>query len=283
MNQVFDFNRFVLLVSKHWSENRRKYLLGMGAIAGLLFFWYSFLLLVEQNSSIAVDIQAATYFVGLAFGGCLYGSVLFNELSSGPKAMNYLSFPASHLEKLLCGLLYGVVFFFLTYTVIFYLVDFAMVTVGNSIAADQGNPGPVVNAAKVVNVFESKEKGLVASDEPPNPLRIFLLSYIAIQSAYILGSIYFAKFSFIKTTIALACLALIITFFLAKVLEPIMPDPGGYSGLTSYRVYTDSTYGTMKEVALPGWINDLLTTILKYAFAPLLWLVTYFRFKEKEV
>ena len=81
-----------------------------------------------------------TYFFGLAIMGCFFGSMLFNELSSGPKAMNYLSFPASHFEKLVCGLLYGVVFFFIAYTVIFYIVDFAMVKFANSIAGEPGNP-----------------------------------------------------------------------------------------------------------------------------------------------
>ena len=43
--------------------------------------------------------------------------------------------------------------------------------------------------------------------------------------AYILGSVYFAKFSFIKTTIALACIALIIHLICR---QGALPDVAGW-------------------------------------------------------
>ena len=46
---------------------------------------------------------------------------------------------------------------------------------------------------------------------------------------------------------------------------------------------TDGNYESAKLVALPEWIDDTLIFILKFAFAPIFWIVTYFRFKEKEV
>ncbi|RYY22567.1 MAG: hypothetical protein EOO04_15565 [Chitinophagaceae bacterium] len=284
MNQVFDFNRFILLVSKHWSENRKKYLLGLIAIAGMLFFWYSFVLIFDSRRIIALDTQLMTYFFGLAVMGCFFGSMLFNEMSSGPKAMNYLSFPASHLEKLVCGLLYGVLFFFIAYTVIFYIVDFAMVSVGNSLTPEPGilSEG-LAQPAKVINLFGAKSDKPGIEGSIPEVFRIFVLIYLAIQSAYILGSVYFAKFSFIKTTIALACIALVFTLFVAKILYPMLPEGGDYNSLTSLSVYTEGSPGNAKLVALPEWIDDTLQFILKFAFAPIFWIVTYFRFKEKEV
>ncbi|HTE26085.1 hypothetical protein [Flavitalea sp.] len=284
MNQVFDFNRFTLLVSKHWSENRKKYLLGLVAMAGMLFFWYSFVLLFSSERGIGTEMQMLTFFFGLGILGCFFGSMLFNELSSGPKAMNYLSFPASHFEKLVCGLLYGVVFFFISYTVIFYIVDFAMVNFGNSIASEPRNLGEAIEKpAKVINVFGRNSETLGTTNDEPNPFRVFILAYLAVQSAYILGSVYFAKFSFIKTTIALACVALVITLFVGKALYPMLPEGGFYSGLTSFRVYANGNFDNAKLVTLPEWIDDILLFLLQFAFAPIFWIVTYFRFKEKEV
>ncbi|MET0243697.1 MAG: hypothetical protein ABW174_09515, partial [Flavitalea sp.] len=126
MNQVFDFRRFTLLVGKHWSENRKKYLFGIAGMIALLVFWFAFVMLVDDRR-IPVELQAMTYYFGLAITGCFFGSILFSDIASGPKAMSYLSFPASHLEKLICGLLYGVVIFFGIYTLAFYLVDIPMV------------------------------------------------------------------------------------------------------------------------------------------------------------
>ena len=281
MNQVFDFNRFILLVSKHWSENRKKYLLGLAAMAGILFFWYSFVLIINPIGGLGDDLQLQTFFFGLAILGCFFGSMLFNELSSGPKAMNYLSFPASHFEKLVCGLLYGVVFFFIAYTVIFYVVDFSMVSFANSIAGDPGNLNEAIaKPVKVVNIFGRRTN---TGNEGPGPFQIFFLTYLVVQSAYILGSVYFAKFSFIKTTIALACIALVMTLFIGKVLYPMLPEGGYINSLTSLKVFTDGNFDDVKLVSLPEWIGDMLLFILKFAFAPIFWIVTYFRFKEKEV
>ncbi|MHA4845545.1 hypothetical protein ACX0G7_15330 [Flavitalea antarctica] len=284
MNQVFEFNRFTLLVSKHWSENRKKYLLGLLAMAGMLFFWYSFILLIDDDHSAGTDTQASTFFFGLSILGFLFGSMIFAELSSGPKAMNYLSFPASHFEKLACGLLYGVVFFFIAYVSIYYLVTFAMVSVSNSIAGNSENLGEaLVKPAGVVNVFGNFPGDPGSAKEGPNLFNYFIFVYLAVQSAYILGSVYFSKFSFIKTTIALAAAALVIALFVSKVLYPLLPDGGIYNSLTSFSVYTDSNYETAKVVSLPEWVNNILSFIYRFALAPILWIATYFRFKEKEV
>src|SRR5690349_5648770 len=112
MNQVFDFKRWLLLVGKHWSENRKKYLLSLVAILALMVIWYSFILLIEHQNPYPEEMQAATYFIGMAIAGCLFGSLFFGEAASGPKAMHFLSVPASAFEKLLISLLYGVILFF---------------------------------------------------------------------------------------------------------------------------------------------------------------------------
>ena len=49
-----------------------------------------------------------------------------------------------------------------------------------------------------------------------------------------------------------------------------------------YRVYVSD--GDMdKIIHLPEWINSIVLFLLKYAFAPIFWVVTYFRLKEKEI
>ena len=282
MNQVFDFKRFTLLVAKHWNENRKKYLLGLVAMAGLLFFWYGFMLIVDDGQRIFENMQVMTYFFGLALTGCFYGSILFAELSSGPKAMNYLIFPASHLEKLVCGLLYGVVLFFIAYTLVFYIVDIPMVMLGNSLHKSN-YPGEVVSQpAEIVNIFWKP----FSDDHPgtnPNPHVLFILMYFAVQSAYILGSVYFPKFSFIKTTISLLLVALLLSLYLGKILQPLLPDGGHYQSFTSFSVFENNDFNKQKIVSLPEWTTDTITFLLKFAFAPIFWVVTYFRFKEKEV
>ena len=133
MNQVFDFSRWVLLVRKHWGDNRNKYILSLGAVAALLLLWYGFLLLVDGRGVMRREGQIVTYYVGLFLTGSLYASLLYSDLANKPKAINFLSVPASQLEKVLCMALYCVLIYFVCYTIIFYVADFIMVKVNNAI------------------------------------------------------------------------------------------------------------------------------------------------------
>ncbi|MEO6315019.1 MAG: hypothetical protein ABIU63_08750 [Chitinophagaceae bacterium] len=295
MNQSFNAARWWLLVGKHWAENKKKYMLSMTAIAGLLFLWFIVILVVDTHRGVNISMQVSTYYTGLFVAGCLYASILFADLGSKTRGLNYLVMPASHLEKTLCALFYGVVVFFACYTTLFYLADFVMIKAGNAIAYNywlkNHETGKVFEPQQVFNVFAGR-------DEPSNqPGFIFylLLFYIVLQAAFIYGSVFFAKFSFIKTIISLLALGLFLAFIIGKVITGILPPGSYHHGVNSYQLYTVtstasgngmmiySDAATDKLVTLPNWISDVLLFLLKYAFAPMFWMATYFRLKEKEI
>lgn len=277
MNSVFDFNRWLLYIGKHWNENKKKYLLSLAAIGGLLILWFSFLMLVNKWHSMQEEIQAVTYYVGLFLTGCLYASLLFSELSDGPKAIHFLLVPASLLEKLLSAILFGVILFFIGYTIIFCIVDFTMLKVSNSIIktmAEQQHLGSFT-VQKMINPFVSP------AHRGDNFYVIFLLVYFAVQSLFLLGSVYFINYHFIKTLVSGLIVFLILVFFVHKVLGSFMPDGGFFKPYTVYRIY-DGVKGEL-SVTLPEWFSVIMLFLTKYALAPCLWVVTYFRLKEKEV
>lgn len=277
MNSVFDLNRWLLYISKHWNENKRKYLLSLGAIGGLLVLWYSFLMIVTPGHAIGDNMQLVTYFVGLFLTGCLYASLIFSELSEGPKAIHYLLTPASLLEKLLTALLYGVILFFICYTIVFYGVDFIMVKVGNGVAKAvmEREHKPFNHPTEVVNLFVTPDRSDI------NINFFLLLIYFGIQSIFLLGSIYFVKYHYIKTLVSGLIVFLVLAFFIHKVLGSFMPEGGFFKPFTDYRIY-DSQNGQL-SVQLPEWFSMILLFLIKYALAPCLWVVAYFRLKEKEV
>jgi hypothetical protein len=297
MNQSFDINRWWLLVGKHWSENKKKYMLAPVAIAGLLLLWFTIIVL-SDNHRIVQEVQMGTYYTGLFLVGCLYGSTLFADLGSKTRGLNYLVVPASHFEKLLCSLFYAVVVFFTCYTAIFYVLDIVMLKAGNALAYSQWlkshATGSVFVPSEIMNVFYLKGR-----QDEPNVLIYILLLYFVLQAIFIFGSVYFSKFSFIKTVIVSLLIGLLITFLIVKVIAPILPPGSYYHDITSYEVYTVkngvtvngvttgiSIYNdpvTDKLVTLPDWIGDILLFLLKFAFAPAFWAATYFRLKEKEI
>ncbi|MCW3120111.1 MAG: hypothetical protein JWM28_4193 [Chitinophagaceae bacterium] len=283
MNQVFNFNRCLLLIAKHWSENRKKYLLGMLAITGIILAWFGFYIVMERYRPMDPGVQYGTYYVGLFIVGCLYASTLFADLSSKSKGTNYLSVPASQLEKTLCTLLYGVVIFFIFYTLLFYFADIIMVKVGNTVAYSywetNHSPAAVFEPQKVVNVFWTDSR---PGQGEFNFLFYLLLCYFAVQSAYLLGSVYFSRFSFIKTTVGLLFIWLLLIVFVGKILNTFMPDGSFYESMASYRLNVGSDISE-KIIRLPEWVNTGSLFLLKYAFAPIFWIATYFRVKEKEI
>src|SRR5262245_4915234 len=120
MNPVFDIKRWSLFLGKYWAENKKKYLLSLSAIAGLLVVWFFLCLLIEERSApFPFPMQSTTYFVGLFLIGLLYASLTFADLADGPKGIHYLMIPASTFEKLLTTILFSSILFFVCYTAIF--------------------------------------------------------------------------------------------------------------------------------------------------------------------
>jgi hypothetical protein len=282
MNQVFDFQRWLLLVGKHWGENRKRYLLSLVALASLMIIWYIFVMLIERRTPFFDEMQVAIYYIGMAIIGCLFGSLIFSEAASGPRAMHFMSVPASLVEKLLCALLYGLVLFFVCYTLIFYLVDFTMIKLSNGILEQywkDRDPSYVFVEAKVVNVFTKPPN---TGPDFPNIFFYFFLLYFNLQSAFILGSIYFSGYSFIKTTIALLLVFLAVIFFMANMLDDFTPQGHFGDGFFTY-IIPGKDGEPSRAASLPGWMQVSIKYLLMYGFLPLLWSATYFRLKEKEV
>lgn len=268
MNQFFSVKRFTFLVGKHWADNKKRYSLSVLAFIGLLIAWFVFVLLIDDGEPLEHEIQQITYFLSLFAVGTFYASQYFRDLGSRSKGINFLLVPASAFEKLLCALLYSVVLFFVVFTTVFYLVDVLMVTISNTFVKTD------TRVANVFNVVFLRFNG--------DSIVRLLFVFFSIQSVFLLGSVYFRKYSFIKTIISgfvgffiLACLV----FFLFDFLLPKGEYQSGF--LASYRVHIDGVNDRLVEV--PRWIGKVFSFLVMYAMAPFLWLVSYYRLREKQV
>jgi hypothetical protein len=274
MNQFFSFNRFLLLVRKHWADNKKRYGLSLLAFAGLLTTWFVFTMLTGfENTPMGREVQTITYFFALFAIGTFYASQYFSDLGSRARGINFLLVPASTFEKLLCGLLFTVVFFFLLYTATFYAVDAVLVAVAKSLPRDPINP----QEPSVVNVFH-----IISVPFNQDTTLNFLLYYFTVQAAFLLGSVYFEKYSFIKTVICCFVAGFILFLLLFFFNEKMLPRGDYFRGFfTTYRVYVEG--GNDHLVQLPSWMGEVLRFLVTYALPPFLWTATYFRLKEKQV
>jgi hypothetical protein len=277
MNQTFSFQRWNLLVGQHWAENKKRYLLSIAAYASLLLVWFVFVMMTDTSNPMAKGLQQVTFYFSVFLIGPFYASQFFRQLSSKAKGTNYLMVPASSLEKLLSSLFYVLIFFPLVIIAAFYLMDAIAVFIAN--ASHPGYNGVVdhngnVLTAKIANVFSAER----ANDQ--KALFYGTLLFLGIQSAALLGSIYFGQYSYIKTAITLTLLFLLFALVLKYFIEPFMPRGHFQENLTQFIIYGE---GKNKLVQLPHWIGKTIEFLAFYSLPPIFWAATYFRLKEKEV
>ena len=279
-SELFSWSRWTQLVSKHWAENRKPYLLSLLGVAGLLAVWFSFILLMDKSTPMNVIYQYMTYFFGLYITGSLYASTLFAQLGSRRDGIGFLALPASQLEKLVCAILFGVLLIFVAYTVIYYAVDIPLVRVANRLIASAPRNYPNtdirVPAMRVYNVF--------TGDYGPGfekEMHLFLFAFFSVQSAFLLGSVYFSRFPFIKMVVVLAVGFLAMMAIQANLILPLLPS-GWHNGWTEW-FSRDDAGNIAKIVALPPYAEKTVMVFIQWVPPVLLWIATWYRLKEKQV
>lgn len=259
MNNTFNLSRLWLLIKKQWFDNAKLYTLSLLAMIGLLIIVFIFWISAHtRHSTFAEEETYIIFFIFLFAMGSVFASSTFNALSDKAKATYWLTVPATHLEKLVCGIFYTVIVFAIVYVLSFLVVQqatffFLKLDPGNRVEPMKG----LWFGAKVLAVI-----------------------FVAIQSLFVLGSVYFEKFAFIKTLLA----GLLIVFlFMLTILffhHNFLPHNTGMRGLTTVSVYGDHQ---TKVYRLAPWIEDVFTPLFKYIWAPVLLIAAYFRLKEKEI
>ena len=278
--QVFSFSRFRTLIALHWGGHKKLYLLSLPAMAGLLAVWYGFVLFMDKFNPLDEGIQAFTFYWGIAVVGCLYSSTIFAEFGSKARGIAWLGVPASTLEKLLCGWFFSAVVVFVGFTLVYYVVDVPLVKIGNGLIVKQHRMYPggfPIGQNGVWNVL----KGL-PNEEVDNRYHVFLLLYVTLQGLFALGSVYFERYAFIKTMVAFMVF-LLAFMVLEKQIMAVIP-PRGWVRFPPFQDWvTNSDSLRVREVRVSTWITGPLMLLVLLGIPPVIWVITYFRIKEKEV
>ena len=265
-------------------ENRKRYLLALVAMGGLLAAWYGFLLTLESRYALNPGDQFPAYYAGLYFVGCLYASTVFAGLGARPSGIR-LSFAAGvpvrktcfagSFSACCCSLLR--VYPCLLYRGYPFFVQLRNQWISRRIircSRRDENPMPSVT---VYNVFTAVDGPI-----PERLYHLFMLVYFPLQAAFILGSVYFARYSFIKTIVAVLLFILVCVLFITKGIENHLPAGWRVDGLLEWGQF-NAVRGQVKLIRLPGGMEWLLSFLVRYGGAFIFWFITYVRLKEKEV
>jgi len=249
-SNIFDFNRFGLLVRKRFLDSKSSTIyeiLGLAAFFAIIFG------LSALTGRISMDAQGIGFTVGIVILGIVYADRAFSETKGKLKGMAFLATPASQLEKLLNAIFYTSVLFPIAFLLIFLAVD-GLFYVG-------------LNATGLVKMDAIS---LVKLGSIGNFIRPLLI----IQSVYMLGSIWFGKRSLLKTTLAVVLFYGVI-FAVAGIIIRM-----NYELL---KTFSESSNGV--NVHWDG--NDIIRgQFMKPALwllPPFFWTVAYFRLSEKQI
>jgi hypothetical protein len=268
MTANFSFSRLLQLIRKQWIENSRIYLLSTLALIGILGLVITFWIVSSNN-----DFNEQTLYIIFIFGiyitGAVFASTSFGMLSEKEKGAYWLGFPASHLEKMLTVLFFNVVVFTVVYAICFFVLKTIAISYVHNLVAQK----PQFYKFYLVNW---KSENGFASGFP-----YFIYAFFAVQAFYILGSVYFSRFSFLLTTVIGAALIFLFMWFAISLLKHNLPPFYTWDGFNVRYMNWSNTKDKIYQ--LPSLAANTLPFLLKFIWAPVFWLITWFRLKEKEI
>lgn len=259
MQNSFSFSRLGLLIKKQWYDNAKLYTLSFFALTGILAIVFICWVAFHETIQFEEEDTFLIFAIFLFAVGIIFASTTFASLGDKARGTHWLTVPATHLEKLVCGLFYSMIVFLVVYVAVFLVI--------RQVTFFWIKLDPVNQIEYQHNIG----KGIK---------NIFLI-FLSVQSLFILGSVYFEKFSFIKTILFGLVLIFVYILIFQFVFRQLF---GAHSfhmrGLSSFTIYEQED---MKIYRLAPVVDTVLENLFQYIWAPVLLAAAYFRLKEKEL
>jgi hypothetical protein len=272
MNNTFNINRFGLLIRRQWLEFGKIFLITLGVAFGVIAAFYLWHLwpafIAESVTYVNVGFREPLFVIFGFLFITVIASNYFSHLGQKSKTIIDLLLPASTFEKFLAGVFFTAILSVFGYILIFYLTDLVLMAKLRAIPVStdseryyrQTVDGLEVNVDRYVYVFEAVKKGTFTP---------FYIAPIFFTSIFLLGSIYFEKYHYIKTTVS----AMI------------------FSGIAFYLVFKAGSFfmNNRRPIEPNGFIigkntqAETLLMLLILFLTMVFWAITYVRLKEKEV
>ena len=296
----FSIHRIWLLIRKQWAENQQLYILGTLAIAGIMGGIIVFNMSSPQGFE--KHTQQFILFVGSIATGGVFTSTILSQFNEKVKGIQALTLPASALEKLTVAVIYCMVIFPVVYFVMVYPLVMIGHYIDNSIAH---HPNALYNLEWDDDAYE------------------LFVTYFILQTVALLGSVLFKRYVFIKSLIMVIVVFFglrIINPIVAKCI--IATDvKAGFNVNVLETVYNEANKPIYKETVKAHYIQpnvdavpyadmtmnysdfykyvkgasysayqtklhhqyNTVFLVLLYLGMPFLWIITWFKLKEKEL
>lgn len=277
MNNTFDIKRFGLLLKRQWLEFGKVYLISLVVVFGviaafyLLNLWHFFTgLRVAQPHTLSfrdpLFLTCGFLFISVV------ASTYFAHLGQKARAAADLLVPASVTEKFLSSLFFTAILSTLSYFLIFYLTDLAFVT-------KLKNLFPQAFTKTETQAVWGGQKTVVVNDfftyffmQKGYNYKIINTSTLLITSIFLLGSVYFSRFHYVKTAISVMIFSGVWALIVLNSANAL------FRGRIRVEEQVETTPVMNGKDAAEWGVMALIVL-----FALIFWSITYVRLKEKEV
>ncbi len=248
----FNINRVFWLIYRQLVINSKPWMIGVIATAGFLLGVFILQMLVSEGN-FNFGAYKGLGFVILFLGGYVFSSNIFNELQSPVKGHFYMMIPARIEEKLMASWLMSSVLYAIISLTLLSIISFLLS--GVQILFLGGN----------ILLF--------------NPLSDVALKatgvYLVTQTIFLLGSVYFKKYNFLKTLLSIFVVYMIIFVWgMIMIFTIIKPQDIVFEG--SVEFYHWQLFDSAQ-------IAVFFKYIFWYFTGPFFLIVSYLRLKERQV
>ena len=268
MSNLFNLNRFGLLVKRQWMDFGKIYLGTVIVLAGIIFAFYSYFTpsstdhnIFDHEGNLDMRFRYGLFLIlGFLFIS-ITSSTYFTNLGQKSRVMHELMIPASTFEKFMVSIFYTVIVTVLGYLLVFYLIDLGFVKYLNANLNTFKSAETLKTPIKAVDgLFDQ----VISDKKYLKYCSAFFAFPFLITSIFLLGSIYFNRFHYIKTAVSVIIFTYAVGYLIYKTCDLLTRN------MTRINIHFNE-----KNVLL--WIFLVSVTI-----TVALWFITYIRLKEKE-
>ena len=263
MNNLFSLKRFSFLFKKTLFERPMQMFGFTGLILAVVFIIYA----ICKSQIGFTAAQNLSFIWGLAGGGCFLSSFVFGYFSSNASGSSYLTLPASHFEKWLCGILITGVLYVGIFLLFYRLMDAGFVAMYHK-SLDPNGP---FYKNRYDAVYQFPFDGRLANKVYP--------MFLFFTGSMLTGSLYFNKVGFIKVALSI-CVLCFGAFGLNWIIASIIF--GHINNAFPFLMVSILIGKEEGSVELPEKASYIYQYSIDYIVPVILWAVAYIRLREKE-
>ena len=279
MNNTFNIQRLGLLLKRQWQDFGKIYLITLAVALGTIITFYGFSTWsvirwgfskgYTSFSSNSLHFREPLFLIlGFLFITVIASSY-FAHFGQKSKAIIDLMIPASTFEKFLTGIFFTAFLSTVSFVLIFYLTDLVFISKIKSIYQNITTTISYTNMDGKVTTTTDNLALFFTKNFPKELLSVYILTPFFITSVFLLGSIYFNKFHYIKTAISILIFSGIWTFIIVNIGEKVSKG--------KIPIHTDNSPQFSTGLIELGVFSVLLL------LTSIFWVITYIRLKEKQV